>query len=178
MINFKNDSLKFSGNYRGVVLSNTDPNMLGRIKVEVQGVYDGIIAADIPWAIPALSIFSGAGIGYGSFAVPEVGSFVWCFFEHENIYQPVYFAEATDGVHGVPSERTTNYPNRKVLKTKNGIVILVDDTSGSQEIKINHPTGSSIIIDSNGIITIIGSSDIAIQGTGNVNITGATVNIN
>lgn len=176
MIKFKNDNLKFPGNYRGQVVSNTDPDMLGRIKVEIFGVFTGISSDDIPWAIPALPISSGAGSGFGSFAVPEVGSLVWCFFEKEDVYQPVYFAEAVDRIHGLPSERTTNYPSRKVLKTKNGIVIYIDDTSGSQEVKVSHPSGSYVTIDSDGKILIHGG-DITIDG-GAIIIDGTSVDIN
>jgi uncharacterized protein involved in type VI secretion and phage assembly len=176
MIKFKNDNLKFSGNYRGEVMSNTDPDMLGRIKVKIHGVFNGIATADIPWAIPAFPISRGSGSGFGYFSVPEVGSFVWCFFEQEDVYQPVYFAEAADGVHGLPSERTTNYPSRKVLKTKNGIVIYIDDASGSQEIKVSHPSGSYVMIDSNGKILIHGG-DITIDG-GAIVIDGTSVSIN
>ena len=157
MINFKKDLLTFYGNYRGKVLSNTDSSSLGRIKVEIFGIFDGIVAAGIPWAIPAFPLSSGAGVGYGSFAVPEVGSYVWCFFENGDVYQPVYFAEAPDGVHGLPSERTVDYPNTKVLKTKNGIVISINDKLGSEEIKIVHPTGAYIQIDKNGNIEVSGN---------------------
>ena len=160
MIKIQKDSLKFPGNYRGVVLDNLDPDQLGRIKVGIFGVFDGISMADVPWAIPAAPIFTGAGVGHGSFSVPEIGSNVWCFFEAVDIYQPVYFAAAPDGIRGLPSERTSNYPSRSVIKTKNGIVIYVDDSS--KEIKVNHPSGAFLKID----------------GSGNITITGTTVNIN
>lgn len=153
MINFKRDKLKFTGNFRGKVVSNADPSSLGRIKVEIFGVFDDIASANIPWAVPAFPLSSGAGVGYGSFAVPEVGSYVWCFFENGDVYQPVYFAEAADGVHGLPSERTTNYPSRKIIKTKCGTVIYVDDSTGD------------VIIDATG-------------GSGNVVIKGSSVSIN
>ena len=150
MIKIQKDSLKFPGNYRGKVVDNLDSAQVGRIKVEVFGVFDDIAAADIPWAIPAAPIFTGAGVGHGSFSVPEIGTYVWCFFENEDVYQPVYFAAAPDGVRGLPSERITNYPSRSVFKTKNGISIYIDDTSGSQEIKISHPSGTYLTINNAG----------------------------
>jgi len=174
MIDFKKDTLKFHGNYRGKVVSNTDSSMLGRIKVEIFGVFDGIAAADIPWAVPAFPLSSGAGSGFGSFAVPEVNSFVWCFFETGDVYQPVYFAEAPDGIHGLPSERTINYPDRKVWKTPNDIVIFVDDSE--KEIKIVHPEGTYVQIDGDGKVTINGG-DITISGD-EVVVQGDTVHIN
>lgn len=151
----KRDTPKFKGRYRGEVIDNNDPNKLGRVKVNVFGIFDGIDPSCLPWAIPATSIFSGAGAGFGHFTVPEVNSYVWCFFEEGDMYQPVYFAEALDGVHGLPSERTTNYPSRKVLKAKNGIVIYIDDSAN--EIKVEHPTGAYLKIDGSGNVTIVGT---------------------
>lgn len=176
MITFKKDTLKFAGNYRGKVVSNADSSNLGRIKVEIFGVFDGIAAADIPWAVPAFPLSSGAGVGFGSFAVPEVDSYVWCFFESEDHNQPVYFAEATDGVHGLPSERITNYPSRKVFKTKSGVIIYIDDSS--DEIKISQPSGTHLTIDGSGNITLSSVGAITVSGTGAVTISGSSVNIN
>jgi len=147
---------RYSGFFRGVVLDNEDPSKLGRIKVCVFGVFDGIGSEYLPWAVPAEPIFSGAGSGYGNFNVPEVDSYVFCFFEANDLYQPVYFASAPDGIHGLPTERITNYPYRKVLKTKSNIVIIVD--SSSKEIQVNHPSGSYLRIDTDGNITLSGTT--------------------
>jgi len=155
---FEKDSYKLKGFFRGKVLDNDDPDELGKIKVEVFSIFDGILAADLPWAVPAMPMFTGAGFDHGCFSVPEINSYVWCFFEQEDVYQPVYFAEALDGVHGLPTERTTNYPNRKVWKTKNGFVIYIDDTSGSEEVKVLHPSGAFLKIDNSGNITISGTT--------------------
>ena len=155
MVNFEIDDLKFHRFYRAIVLDNDDSSKLGRVKLNVLTIFDGIGADDLPWATPAMPIFTGSGSGYGNFAIPEVGSQVWCFFEAGDFNQPVYFAEAPSGVHGLPSERTTNYPHRRVMKTKNGIVIIIDDSN--LEIKVEHPSGAYVQID--------GSGNIVIQGT-------------
>ena len=148
---------KFTGMYRGKVLSNSDSDQLGRIKAEVypmligtvtardfEGV-DGIAIADLPWAVPAMPLSSGAGDGYGSFAVPKVGSFVFIFFEEEDINQPVYFAEAQTKGHGLPASRLTNYPDRKVVETSSGVKIIIDDATGH--------------------VIITGAGDVVVQGT-------------
>jgi uncharacterized protein involved in type VI secretion and phage assembly len=154
---FNEDNFKISGFHRGLVLDNVDPDQYGRIKIQVYGFYGSDIPnANIPWAVPASSLFAGAGSGFGAFVVPEIGSEVFVFFEAEDIYQPVYFAEAPNGVKGLPSERTSNYPYRRVWKTKNGIAIYIDDKD--KEIKINHPSGSYIKIDTSGNIEIKGTT--------------------
>ena len=78
--------------------------------------------------------------------------------ENQDITQPVYFAEASDGVRGLPSERTSNYPDRAVIKTKNGIVIYIDDSENSKTIRITHPGGAHINIDNGGNVQIKGTS--------------------
>lgn len=178
------DSFEYSRIYRGVVVSTADPDKVGRIKVRVFGIFDETIASnDLPWAVPAYPIFSGSGSNYGQWAVPEVGSQVFVFFEGCDIYQPVYFAEAPTKIHGQPIERTTNYPTRKILKTKNGIVLYIDDTD--KVIKIQHPSGKSIQMDGDGNVIIVGadvtitaSGDINVEASGSITITGSQVDIN
>jgi len=175
MLEIQKDSFDYSGFYRATVVDNVDSSKLGRIKVQISGIFKSDIpTSQLPWAVPAYPIFTGAGVGYGSFAVPEIGSFVFVFFEGRDVYQPVYFLEAPSGVHGLPAERITNYPFRKVIKTKNGITVYIDDSS--KEIKVSHPTGTYLEIDTNGKVTVIGG-DITITGEAVV-IEGDTVNIN
>jgi hypothetical protein len=51
---------------------------------------------------------------------------VWVFFEAGDIYQPVYFAEATDGLKGLPVDIDEDYPSTTVTETKTGIVIKIN----------------------------------------------------
>ena len=193
----------FNGFYRGQVTNNLDPQQLGQIQVQVLPMLSGVAPALLPWAIPAGPLFSGSGTGYGTFMVPEIGSWVWVFFEQGNIYQPVYFASASDGVHGIPSESQTNYPNRRVIHTKAGIVIYTDDTTKTIVLKtpgglsatlddasdsitlLQSASGAFIEIDATGRIilngtniTVTTSGTTTWTGTGSITITGSQVNIN
>jgi hypothetical protein len=150
----------YDGFYRGKVLDTNDPDKLGRIKLEIFGIFDNIKPEFLPWAIPAAPLGSGAGLDFGNFFVPEIGSFVWVFFERGDFRQPVYFAEAQTALHGIPEEAKTNYPNRKVMKTKSGIIIYIDNST--KDININHPSGAYINID----------------GAGNIKISGTTIHLN
>jgi len=145
--------IMYSGFYRGKVVSVDDPDKLGRIKVEVYPMCKRINERHLPWAVPAMGLFAGAGSGTGSFCVPQLHSFVYVFFEEGDIYQPVYFAEAQSGVHGIPSEvQSDNYPNVKAFKSSGGFSIVIDD--GSKELKITHPDGAAIKISSEGTLDI------------------------
>lgn len=173
----KSDSNRISGMYRGKVIDTADPKQVGRVRVQIYGYFDDITDTDnIPWAVPILPIFSGAGTGHGWFAVPAVGSEVMCFFEAGDIYQPVYFGEAPTGVHGHPSDLTTNYPNRRGLKTPSGHMIFIDDTTN--EIEIKHSGGAYINIKSALLKLFMGSAKIQIDNSGNITIEGTRVDIN
>ncbi len=174
----------YPGIYRARVLSNVDPRFLGRVRLEVYPMLigqetaaisgnpdEGIATADLPWAVPAMSLFAGASNdGSGAFAVPEVNSYVFVFFEAGDIYQPCYFAEAQTAGAGLPAGRLTNYPYTKIWATAGGIVITINDSTGNEEIKVLHPSGTYLQIDSNGNVNI--------SSEGSVNISGTTVNIN
>jgi len=155
---------KFYGNYRGEVLSNEDPLKLGRIKVRIFPMLAGITdPALLPWAVPAMPLSSGAGEDYGTFCVPEIGTNVWVFLEAGDIYQPVYFAEATDGLKGLPVDITEDYPNTTVMETKTGIIIKINRKEGSENVLIEHPQGSFIEMNKDGDVFITSAEDKSIS---------------
>jgi len=175
------DEVYLRGIYRAKVLATdaAEEDKLGRVKLEIYPMLigeetatacggTGIPISDLPWAVPAFSLFSGSDSDTGHFAVPDVGSYVFAFFEGADVYQPVYFAEAPNKLKGLPSERLTDYPDTKVLKTSSGIIVSINQKSGSENVKVEHPSGSSAEIDPNGDILITGNVII----TGNASITG------
>jgi hypothetical protein len=142
--------------YRALVIDNNDPSKFGRIKARVYPMFHELDSQFIPWSTPASSVFSGAGDGFGSFNIPAVNSYVFVFFEQGKITQPVYFAEAQTATKGIPSESSTNYPNRHVWKTGTGVCVYIDDTNN--EIKIIHPSGTKVSVDQTGKVTIDSSN--------------------
>lgn len=148
--NGRSQPREFNGNYRGRVISDNDPYGAGRVKVRVQGVYDGLPDGVIPWATFADPLMGGQA-GLGGFIVPDVGSDVWVFFEGGNHMLPVYFAGAPARPHG-PSERQEGARN-KVFRTKAGHLIEIDDSEGNSRIHIRHNSGTDFEIDDVGNIT-------------------------
>lgn len=193
------EGLKVSGKtnlmgfYRAKVENNMDPRKLGRIKARVYPFFVDIKAEDLPWAVPAMAISTGSGNGTGTFCVPDVGTFIWVFFEAGNYYQPVYAFEAPTAGMGIPTESSVDYPKRRVIKTPAGFIIYVDDQSKELRIQhpkggyINltdepritayHPTGSYGIIDENGDVKLHANRDIVATANRDANIT-ANRNIN
>jgi hypothetical protein len=182
---------KFYGNYRGTVMGNVDPDQLGRIKIKIYPMLSGVETENLPWAIPAMPLSSGAGldvtdpenpVSYGNFWVPDTGSNVWVFFEAGDIYQPVYFAEATDGLKGLPSDIGEDYPNTSIVRTKTGIQIKINRTKDGEEIKIDHPSGTTLDILPDGnvqVMVVKEDANIYLKaGKGNVNIEATNNEIN
>jgi len=148
------------GNHRGTVVNNLDPLKQNRIQVRVHGFFDGVEDSHLPWAAAAFPLLTGSGAGFGWFGVPAIGAMVFCFFEQGDYNAPVYFAEAPDGIHGHPTTADTNYPDRRGFQTASGHMLYFDDKANV--IQLQHSSGAKIQIDS----------------SGNVTITGNTVNIN
>jgi hypothetical protein len=85
--------------FRARVENNKDPENLQRVQVRVLGKhnFDELdLPSDIlPWAEPAPSLLVGkVDGGYGEFDVPDIGDWVWVFFEgfDDAFLFPVYFA--------------------------------------------------------------------------------------
>ena len=165
---FKQTDTKYGGIYRAKVVDNLDSDMLGRVKAQIYPMLATIEAADLPWCAPAYPIWEGSGDGTGYFAVPDIDSFIFVFFEQGDIYQPVYFAEAPTRTKGLPADRTTNYPNRKVIQTSGGITFMVDDAD--KVITVLHPTGTSMTITTDG--------QIFVNSPNHIFINGLTINLN
>jgi len=158
---FELSTTKYYGMIRGIVMNNVDPNKKGACQVMFYPMFNGIPTVNLPWAIPAMPLFDGAGAGTGSFCVPKVGTKVWGWFEEGDIYQPIFFAEATDYVVGQPSVLQTagypaNYPNVKAWQTSSGINIVIDDIA--KVVTITMPSSASISLDNNGVVNLISNN--------------------
>src|SRR4029434_7282433 len=66
-----NAATKFYGKYRGTLLNNVDPMMIGRVQVQCAEV---LVVGISSWAMPCVPV---AGKHSGAFFVPEIGAGVW-----------------------------------------------------------------------------------------------------
>jgi len=168
---FKQEALVHDGIYRGVVVDVADPMKRGRVRVKVfelmYGMDDSQLAS-IPWAVPAMPVGVGAGIGFGAFSVPELGTNVFVFFEGQRFTSPVYFASAVDGIRGVPGFASTDYPYRRGIKYPDGTQVFVDTQTGVCE--LTHKTGTILRITADGSVEVQTIKDATMTVAGNVNI--------
>src|SRR5262249_17262309 len=127
---------KYFGKYRGIVTDNADPDNLGRIKAKVQRLLSD---EEIGWALPAF-IYGGTS-EQGLFAVPDIDAGVWIEFEGGDLSYPIWTGTwyTTDAI---PESAE---PGKKVLKTKSGHKIVLDDDEGTLE--VTDSNGNSITMD-------------------------------
>lgn len=129
---------RYYGKYRGHVTDNNDPGDLGRIKATVPRVLG---VEETGWALPAF-IYGGAS-EQGFFAVPDVGAGVWVEFEGGDLSYPIWTGTwYTNGA--IPESAQAG---KKVLKTRTGHKLVLDDDGGTLE--ITDSNGNTVSMDSN-----------------------------
>jgi uncharacterized protein involved in type VI secretion and phage assembly len=135
----------FYGAYRGVVVDNRDPEMLGRLKISCPAVYGD----DVPpyWVWPKVP-FAGNRIGF--FAIPQIGDGVYIECECGNPKYPIWSGGwwAKPGRNEVPEAARLSPPTNRVWQTISGHRIELDDTPGVEKIRITDKSGNYILIDS------------------------------
>jgi hypothetical protein len=84
----KEDS--YALHYKGVVVDNTDPDKLGRIKCTIKGRWEEGDFSKLPWVFPLSPCGLGGRVDLSSFCVPEVDSEVVIEFPFGDEYSPFY----------------------------------------------------------------------------------------
>ncbi|NHN79647.1 baseplate assembly protein [Azotobacter chroococcum] len=159
---------KFYGKYRGMVLSNEDLLLQGRLLVQVPDVA-GLIPTT--WAMPCVPM---AGIQNGMFALPTIGSGVWVEFEQGDPEFPIWVGCFWGSAAEVPALARLTPPAVPAITLQtplqNGIT--VSDLPG--------PTGGIMLKSATGATLIVNDTGIYIQNGKGAFITliGPTVTIN
>lgn len=156
----------------GLVTNNEDPDGLGRVKVKFPWLTDEHESA---WARIASPM---AGAERGFFYLPEVNDEVLVAFEHGDINYPYIVGVLWNGKDkpptGVANKAVSNGKvNERVLRSRSGHLILLDDTQGKEKIIVRDKTGKNeVIIDSKqNTMTINVQKDYTLDAKGNVDAT-------
>lgn len=129
----------------GVVTNNQDPENLGRVKVKFPWLCDSDESA---WARLVAPM---AGAGRGFFALPEIDDEVLVGFEHGDIHRPFVLGGLWNGqdrppVTTVAAVGGNGKVNQRVLKSRAGHTITLNDSEGAEEITIIDKTGNNKIV--------------------------------
>ncbi len=138
---------RFYGKYRGTVSDNQDPDGLGRLKLQVPSLLGD---QETDWALPCFPF--GGSDQTGTYFVPPVDAAVWVEFEQGDLSQPLWVGTYWTGDAKPPADK----PEKRVLKTPFGHSVELDDTEGSEAVRVIHggDGNPSIVIDEKGCITI------------------------
>jgi len=164
--------------FKGIVVDNNDPEKMGRVRVQVFGVFDDIPVNHLPWATPEEKYM---GSTMGSFIVPPNGAVVKVYFENNEIYNPVYTCRVTDkNSLNFVSNPGEDYPDTKVFfENDNGEFFKTNTRTGQTVYR--HSSGVIIMIDGKGNTTIstkASGSSMFIESGGEINISAkASINI-
>jgi len=151
---------RFYGKYRGIVVDNADPKKLGRLKLQVPSVLGDEVVTG--WALPCLPY--GGDVNQGFWFIPEVGAGVWMEFEEGDLEFPLWvgtFWSETGGESEAPkpndkdgAEQSSvqDPPTSKIIKTKKGHTIQLEDADGEEQVIIQDNQNKHLItLNSTGI---------------------------
>jgi hypothetical protein len=162
----------------GLVTNNTDPDDLGRVKVKFPWLDD---AEESWWARVATPM---AGASRGLLCLPEVNDEVLVTFEHGDFTRPFVLGALWNGQDAPPKTNnevvTSSKVNLRLLKTRAGHTISLDDTEGSEKISIVDKTennkieitasDNAIAITANGDIKLTAQGKVAVNATADVTV--------
>jgi len=192
----------------GIVEDVNDEKKLGRVKVRVFNLDEDVKTEDLSWAQVMMPTTSASFEGFGDTPQLSVGSRVIGFFiDGKEKQLPMIMGSypitpKDNAKHSLPAlargEQTigkekahpvepdsayaAEYPFNRVIQTRAGHAIELDDTAGQERIHIFHKSGTSIEINADGrmVIKSVGDSfdivggakKIAISGDCNLNVEG------
>ncbi len=114
----------------GVVTDNKDPDKLGRVKVKIPR-----LSADDESNWARVISFMG-GKQMGGFFLPEVNDEVLVAFEYGDINIPYVLGSLWNGKDSPPLTNDDGKNNFRIIKSRSGHVIRLDDTDGQEKIEI------------------------------------------
>lgn len=125
-----------------IVVENSDPEGLGRIKVQFP--WQRIVDETTPWI---RIVLPHAGVDKGFHFVPEIGEEVLIGFEGGNAEHPYMLGSLYNGSEK-PDSWKTDGNDIKAIRTRSGHTIEFNDTNGAESITIIDKNSNTIYIDS------------------------------
>ena len=152
-----------------VVTNLEDPEELGRIKVKYPGLGADIESNWVRIATPM------AGPERGLLYIPEVNDEVLIAFERGDVNYPYMVGGLWNGTDAPPEPNSEAAPagqvNHRVLKTRAGHVIMLDDTDGEELVSVTTKAGHEVILDDGNEQIVIrdktGSNEMIIDSSAN-----------
>ncbi len=157
-----------------IVTNNQDPDGMGRVKVRFPWLSE---KDESNWARVAAPM---AGKDRGLWLLPEVDDEVLVAFEHGRPEFPYVLGALWNGKDAPPEKNDDGKNDVRVLKSRSGHVIKLDDKDGSEKIEIADGSGkNTIVIDTaKNTIAITADKDVTIESkSGKLSLAGKGIEI-
>jgi len=172
---------RWYGCHVGQVLDLADPDGVGRVKVALPWSPDGNGQRYEVWA-RMTTLF--AGKDRGSWFMPEVDDEVLLVFQGGDPSHAFIVGGLWNGTDTPPTAASAQN-NKKIIKSRNGVVITIDDQQGTESITLETPGGCSFTLkdgpgsveidDSNGNSIKLETAGITINASAKVTINASQV---
>jgi len=166
LISHNSTNNKFYGVVIGIVTNNQDPEKLGRVKVKFPNLS---MDDESNWARIASPM---AGKNRGLYYLPEIEDEVLVIFEQGDINFPYVLGGLWNGKDNPPVYQNNDKSDQRIIQSRSGHKIILDDTKDKENILIQDSTGKNqIMIDSkNNQITLKVDENISIESKGKITI--------
>lgn len=176
---------RWYGVYPALVSDIKDPDGQGRVMVTLPWSPDSGGARYEAWA--RLATFM-AGNNRGSWFIPDSNDEVLVAFEGGDPRRPYVVGALWNGTDSPPESMDGSGNNyKKVLRSRNGVKVTLDDSDGQENMILETPGGQKItlkdgpgsieVVDSNGNSIKLESSGITINASAKVTVNASTVAI-
>ena len=173
------------GVYPALVTDIKDPDNQGRVKIKLPWSPDGAGASCELWA--RLATMMG-GNDRGTWFIPDVDDEVLVAFEAGQALRPYVIGALWNGQDSPPEQMDGSGNNyKKVICSRNGVKITLDDTDGQETMLLETPGGQKITLkdgpgsiaieDSNGNSIKLESAGITINASAKVTVQASQVSV-
>lgn len=167
------------------VTSLDDPEGLNRVQVRLLA-FDGVAQQDAPMWARVVAPF--AGKDRGAFFLPDVDDEVLVVFVQGDPRHPLVLGGLWNGAAAAPASIEGGGRNRyKRIRSKNGVVVTLDDQDGQEKLQLETPGGCKLTLsdgpgsvtleDSNGNSIKLESSGITVQASAKVTVQASSVDV-
>lgn len=176
---------RWYGVYPALVSDIKDPDGQGRVKITLPWAPDTGSGRYEAWARVATMM---AGSSRGTWFIPDVNDEVLVAFESGEPRRPYVIGALWNGSDSPPESMDGGGNNyKKVIKSRNGVVITLDDQDGQESFKVETPGGQKITLkdgpgsvqieDSSGNSVKLESSGITVTASAKVTINASQVEV-
>jgi len=175
---------QFKGVCTAVVIDNVDPDNSGRVKVRLGQLSGPGEKGSETWARIATLM---AGDNRGTWFIPDVKDEVLVAFEAGDLRRPYVIGALWNGTNSPPETMDVNN-TKKLLRSRSGVKITLDDQSGQESFLVETPGGQRLMLmdgpgaveitDSNGNSVKLETTGVTVTATAKVTINASAVEVN